>query len=164
MRDRQRACLPLFLRPAGLAALGWIALGLAPARGLEAAPPTVQLTAGVHLITAELAADESSREKGLMFRRDLAPNRGMLFIFDRPDKPCMWMRNTLLPLSVAFLKADGTIVNVEEMEAQSEQLHCAAAVVPYALEMSRGWFSQRGLKAGQVRIGGLPAAPGSPKR
>jgi uncharacterized membrane protein (UPF0127 family) len=163
-----RHCLPARLRtlfrPAVLAALGWTALGAGPALCADAAPPTRQLTAGVHLITAEIAATEASREKGLMFRRELAPNRGMLFVFERPDKPCMWMRNTLLPLSVAFIAADGVIVNVEEMQPQSEDLHCAGAAVPFALEMSRGWFSQRGLKPGQARISGLPPAPGTPKR
>jgi len=121
--------------------------------------PTRPLTAGVHLITAEIAADEPSRETGLMYRRELQPNHGMLFVFEHLEKACMWMRNTLLPLSVAFVDGDGRIVNIEEMQPGTEQLHCAQREVPYALEMAGGWFSERGLKPGQTVIGGL----GQPK-
>ena len=129
--------------------------------------PTMPLTAGVHLITAEVAASEATREMGLMFRKRLAPNHGMLFVFDGKESqaPCMWMRNTLLPLSVAFIAANGTIVNIEDMDPGSEQIHCAQASVPYALEMARGWYRERGLAAGRAVIGGLPhakaAAPAS---
>jgi uncharacterized membrane protein (UPF0127 family) len=117
-------------------------------------PATVQLNAGMYLITAEVAASEPSRARGLMFRQSLAPNHGMLFLFDAKAVHCMWMRNTLVPLSVAFLDEDGRIVNIEDMEPQTEKDHCARAPVRYALEMSRGWFAQRGFKAGSV-IGGI---------
>lgn len=119
--------------------------------------PTRSLTAGVHLITAEVAADDQSREIGLMYRHELAPNHGMLFVFDPPYKACMWMRNTLIPLSVAFIDTSGRIVNIEEMQAQTDQIHCARREVPFALEMAHGWFSDRGLNAGQTVIGGLPS-------
>ncbi len=118
--------------------------------------PTRPLTAGVHLITAEVAEDDAARETGLMFRRGLEPNHGMLFVFDPATKACMWMRNTLIPLSVAFIDRDGRIVNIEEMQANSEQVHCARRDVPFALEMARGWFAERGLRPGQTVIGGLP--------
>ena len=118
--------------------------------------PTRSLTAGIYLITAEVAADENSRELGLMYRHGLEPNHGMLFVFDPALKACMWMRNTLIPLSVAFIDADGRVVNIEEMRAQTEQIHCARHEVPFALEMARGWFAERGLKPGQTVIGGLP--------
>jgi len=75
----------------------------------------------------------------------------------------MWMRNTLIPLSVAFIEADGRIVNIEEMQAQTDQLHCARREVAFALEMDRGWFAERGLKPGQTVIGGLPVPAGAPK-
>ena len=117
---------------------------------------TRPLTAGVHLITAEVADNEGKRELGLMNRSGLAPNHGMLFVFDEPMQACMWMRNTLIALSVAFLDADGRVVNIEEMQPQTENLHCAKSNVPYALEMDHGWFSERGLKPGQTVIGGLP--------
>jgi uncharacterized membrane protein (UPF0127 family) len=125
--------------------------------------PTRSLTAGVHLITAEVATDDASRELGLMHRRSLEPNHGMLFVFDPAFKACMWMRNTLIPLSVAFIDADGRIVNIEEMQAQTDQLHCARREVAFALEMDRGWFAERSLKPGQTVIGGLPVPAGAPK-
>ena len=117
---------------------------------------TVQLTAGIHLITAELAADDPMRTRGLMFRQALAPNHGMLFVFDDKGSQCMWMRNTLIPLSVAFIDDDGRIVNIEDMKPQTEDSHCARAPVRYALEMQQGWFAERGLRPGAV-IGGIAA-------
>jgi hypothetical protein len=117
---------------------------------------TVQLTAGIHLITAELAADDPMRTRGLMFRESLAPNHGMLFVFDDKGSQCMWMRNTLIPLSVAFIDDEGRIVNIEDMKPRTEDSHCARAPVRYALEMQQGWFAQRGLKPGAV-IGGIAA-------
>jgi uncharacterized protein len=152
--------------PTAIVALG-ILLSAGAARSAPSELPTRQLTAGLHLITAEVAASEQDRIKGLMFRRELGPNHGMLFIFDAPEKVCMWMRNTLIPLSVAFIDADGRIVNIEDMEPGSEALHCASHELPYALEMDRGWFSSRGLKPGRTVIGGLPQArpiPSSSRR
>jgi uncharacterized membrane protein (UPF0127 family) len=143
----------IFALAAALAALP------APAQDSGRALPTRPLTAGVHLITAEVAADEPARENGLMFRRALQPNHGMLFVFDPALKACMWMRNTLIPLSVAFIDRDGRVVNIEEMQANTDQVHCARREVPFALEMERGWFSERGLRPGQTVIGGLPQAP-----
>jgi uncharacterized membrane protein (UPF0127 family) len=140
------------------------ALALLPAWGQQAgrALPTRPLTAGVHLITAEVAADDQAREIGLMFRDALAANHGMLFVFDRAEKTCMWMRNTSIPLSVAFIDSDGHVVNIEDMAPLTDQTHCALRPVPYALEMTRGWFSERGLQPVQTVIGGLPAAPRKP--
>jgi len=132
---------------------------LSSAQALGRELPTLPLTAGVHLITAEVAADDQARENGLMYRPSLPPNHGMLFVFDPAFKACMWMRNTLIPLSVAFLDADGRIVNIEEMQAQTDQIHCARREVPFALEMAQGWFAQHGLRAGETVIGGLPKAP-----
>jgi uncharacterized membrane protein (UPF0127 family) len=128
-----------------------------PARAQPAAR-TVKLSAGVHLITAELAADDPMRMRGLMFRQSLAPNHGMLFIFDAKMVQCMWMRNTLIPLSVAFIDDQGRIVNIEDMQPQTEDSHCARAPVRYALEMTQGWFAQRGLKTGAVISGIAPAS------
>ncbi len=152
---------PFVLCRGALASLAIASLTLSAA-GQPARPtlPTRPLTAGVHLIEAEVAMDENARMTGLMYRRELAPNHGMLFVFDSPEKPCMWMRNTLVPLSVAFIDADGRIANIEDMEPGSDATHCARRAVPFALEMDRGWFAQRGLRPGQTRIGGLPAAPG----
>jgi uncharacterized protein len=139
------------------------ALSLLPAAAQQSELPTRALTAGVHLITAEIASDDQTREMGLMYRRGLQPNHGMLFVFDPAEKACMWMRNTLLPLSVAFIDGNGSILNIEDMEPQTDQIHCARGAVPYALEMARGWFAERGLKAGQTVIGGLPGPTSAAK-
>lgn len=117
--------------------------------------PVLELKAGMHLIRAEVAADFSSRARGLMHRKSLAPNAGMLFIFDDAALHCMWMKNTYVPLSVAFLDEKGEIINIADMEPQSERSHCAARPARYALEMERGWFAQRGVKPG-ARLGGVP--------
>jgi uncharacterized protein len=117
--------------------------------------PVVQLKAGMHLIRAEVAADFATRGRGLMHRKSLAPNAGMLFIFDAPAIHCMWMKNTYIPLSVAFLDEKGEIINIADMQPHSEQSHCAARPALYALEMDRGWFAARGIKPGS-RLVGIP--------
>ena len=117
--------------------------------------PVAQLNAGMYLIRAEVASDPATRAQGLMYRKSLAQNAGMLFIFDERAIQCFWMKNTLIPLSIAFIDDRGTIVNIEEMEPQTEVSHCAAQPVRYALEMNRGWFASRGIKPG-TRLGGVP--------
>jgi uncharacterized membrane protein (UPF0127 family) len=92
--------------------------------------------------------------QGLMYRKTLGQNDGMLFVFDYAATHCMWMKNTYVPLSVAFLDDGGAIINVEDMQPQTEQAHCAARPARYALEMNKGWFAQRGLGAG-FRLRGL---------
>ncbi|MCU0897110.1 MAG: DUF192 domain-containing protein [Burkholderiales bacterium] len=119
--------------------------------------PQVQLNAGIHVIRAEVANTPESRMKGLMFRKTLGTSDGMLFVFDEPQRQCMWMRNTYVPLSVAFIDANGAILNVEDMEPLTETSHCAAGSAKFALEMNKGWFASRGLKAG-TRIGGIEKA------
>lgn len=120
--------------------------------------PVLNLNAGMHLIRAEVAYTFETRAQGLMFRRAMGPNEGMLFVFPDDSRHCMWMRNTLIPLSVAFLDAAGAVVNVEEMQPQTENAHCAARPVRFALEMNKGWFASKGLKPG-ARIGGIDKAP-----
>jgi uncharacterized protein len=120
--------------------------------------PVTQLSAGMHLIRAEVAADFGSRSQGLMHRKSLAPNAGMLFVFDEAAPHCMWMKNTYIPLSVAFIDAQGVIINIADMTPHSEQSHCAARPAVYALEMTQGWFAQRGIKPG-AKLGGLNTAP-----
>lgn len=136
-----------------------LALGTALAAQAQTAPasgmPTVQLTAGMHLIKAEVAATDPNRARGLMFREYLPPNGGMLFLFDEKTRQCMWMRNTLIPLSVAFVGDDGSILNIEDMEPRTETSHCSTAPARYALEMSRGWFAAKGIKPG-MKLGGIP--------
>lgn len=120
--------------------------------------PMMELTAGFHRIEAEVAANNAARMQGLMQRKSMATQRGMLFVFDRDAQHCMWMKNTFLPLSVAFIDETGKILNIEDMQPQSEDNHCAAKPARYALEMNVGWFSQRGIKRGD-RIGGIDKAP-----
>ncbi|MBI4742009.1 MAG: DUF192 domain-containing protein [Betaproteobacteria bacterium] len=120
--------------------------------------PRIELTAGFHRIEAEVAADQPNRMQGLMQRRSMAANQGMLFVFPRAERHCMWMRNTFLPLSVAFLDDNGAILNIEEMKPQTEDNHCAAAPARFALEMNSGWFSGKGVKPGG-RISGTGRAP-----
>lgn len=116
---------------------------------------STSLTAGIYVIKAEVAANEAERQQGLMFREKMAPNEGMVFIFDKPAAVCMWMKNTLLPLSVAFLDDEGKIINIEDMQPQTTDTHCAAKQARYALEMNLGWFKQKNIKPGTV-IAGLP--------
>ena len=124
-------------------------------------PPlkTVQLLAGKHAILAEVAATENPRELGLMYRDSMNVNGGMLFVFGAPAAQCMWMRNTELPLSVAFLDASGKIINIEDMQPHTLDSHCSTKAMParYALEMNLGWFRLRNIKPGMV-IGNLPPA------
>lgn len=122
------------------------------------AQSTLELTSGMHRIQAEVAYTESTRERGLMYRKAMASFQGMLFVFPAKAQHCMWMKNTDLPLAVAFLDDDGKIINVEEMEPHTENNHCAAQPARFALEMNSGWFSRRALGAGAV-IRGVDKAP-----
>lgn len=105
-----------------------------------------------------MAANGEDRQRGLMHRRYMATHHGMLFVYDASDRHCMWMKNTLIPLSVAFLDSGGRIINVEEMQPRTERIHCAARPARFALEMNTGWFSARGLGPGGT-IGGIERAP-----
>ena len=119
--------------------------------------PVTSLSAGINVIKAEVAASPAQREQGLMFRTSMGPNEGMIFLFGEPETVCMWMKNTLIPLSVAFMDERGAIINIEEMKAQTLDSHCAKKAANYALEMSAGWFKQKNIKPGTV-IDGLPGA------
>lgn len=141
-------CLQAFILWALLA-------GAAGAQTTAQQLPAISLNAGLHLISAEVARTPEQRAIGLMHRRSMPTNAGMLFVFDQDEPLCFWMKNTLIPLAIAFLKEDGTILNIEEMKPQSLDSHCSARPARYALEMNAGWFAKRGLKAGD-RIGGEP--------
>lgn len=137
------------------------ALGFAMAAAAAQESPTefrvIPLSAGIHVIRAEVVMAPGERAKGLMNRPALGANQGMVFLFDEPAVQCMWMRNTLIPLSVAFIADDGRILNIEDMAARSDDNHCATKPARYALEMNRGWFAKHGIAAG-ARISGLPRA------
>lgn len=117
--------------------------------------PTTRLTAGFHLINAEVASTPEQRSIGLMHRPTMPANDGMLFVFERAGQQCFWMKNTLLPLAIAFLEDDGTVVNIEEMKPQTLDSHCSARPVRFALEMNQGWFAKRAIKPG-AKISGAP--------
>lgn len=117
--------------------------------------PAVTLTAGMHLIQAEVAGTPEQRSIGLMHRPTMGANEGMLFVFESESQQCFWMKNTLLPLSIAFLSDDGRVVNIEDMAPQTLGGHCSSKPVRFALEMNQGWFAKRGVKAGS-RIQGGP--------
>lgn len=120
--------------------------------------PTVQLQAGMHNIVAEVAQTPQQQQTGMMMRTAMAVHEGMLFAFDDVSPRCFWMKNTLLPLSIAFIEDDGTVVNIAEMKPKSEASHCSERPVRYALEMNQGWFSKRSIKAG-FRLKGSPFKP-----
>ncbi len=136
------------------ALLAALAANTAGAQGF----PTMDLTAGMYRIEAEVASTQDQRMLGLMNRKAMPPQHGMLFVFDGPARHCMWMRNTLLPLAVAFLDEQGRIINVEEMLPETDDNHCAAKPAKYALEMNAGWFKARGFGAGAA-ISGIERAP-----
>ena len=116
--------------------------------------PTIQLSTGMHLIRAEVANSMGTRMEGLMYRKSMPQGSGMVFVFEENAAHCMWMKNTLIPLSVAFIDEAGAIINIADMTPHSEQSHCAARPARYALEMNKGWFAQRGIKPG-AKLRGL---------
>lgn len=138
------------LAPWAASALLLLAAGSAAAQTVRFG--SAQLGAGMHLIKAEVAATDPQRQQGLMFREKMASNAGMVFVFDQAAGQCMWMKNTLLPLSVAFIDAEGKIVNIEDMQPQTLDSHCSSKAVPvkYALEMNLGWFRQKNIKPGMT--------------
>jgi len=141
-----------------LAATCVLACGIGAARA-QGSPqtelPRIALTAGMYRIDAQVAATPQSREIGLMFRSEMPQQEGMLFAFSVPATQCFWMKNTLLPLSAAFIADDGTIVNLVDMQPQTTDSHCSAKPVRFVLEMNQGWFARKGLKAG-ARLAGDP--------
>ena len=142
-------------------------LGMFVTACLAAAPPVqaqdapqmnlqrVKLLAGMHQIDAQVASNSEQRQTGLMFRKDMPQHEGMIFLFEQPTQQCFWMKNTLLPLSAAFIADDGTIVNIEDMKPQTLDAHCSAKPVRYVLEMNKGWFAKKGIKAGSKLQSGL---------
>lgn len=148
------------LRRALVAALAVVS-GVLPAAAQTEAQPrldVITLHAGMYNIQAEVARTPLEQQTGLMFRRVMPTYDGMLFVFDQPEKRCFWMRNTLLPLTIAYIADDGSIVDLIDMQPRSEQNHCSSRPVRYALEMNQGWFEKRGIKPG-FRLKGAPFTP-----
>ena len=132
-------------------------LALGSAAGAQDGPQklsSIKLSAGMHVLNVEVARTPQEHSTGLMFRKVMPTNDGMLFVFDRPGQQCFWMKNTLLPLSVAFVSDDGAIANIDDMKPQTLDSHCSSKEVRYVLEMNDGWFAKRGIRAGMKLQGG----------
>ena len=145
------------VRTAGLRAPALVlslAMGAAFAQEVPQSLAAVKLSAGMHSIRAEVARTPDERGTGLMHRKTMPTNDGMLFQFDEAAPQCFWMKNTLLPLSIAFIDEDGTVVNIDDMKPQTLESHCSAKPVRYVLEMNEGWFAKRGIKPGSKLQGG----------
>ena len=121
--------------------------------------PAVPLTIGSQKLVAEVATTPEQRGVGLMNRFSLKPDHGMLFVFERPEPLAFWMRNTYIPLSIAFIAADGHILNIDDMQPQTDDPHWSKGPALYALEMKKGWFAERGITAGFV-VNNIPAKSG----
>ena len=141
----------------GTAALFAVSASLSSAQDGPQKLPAITLNAGMHLIQAEVAQTPEQRSTGLMFRSAMGTNEGMLFAFEAPGQQCFWMKNTLLPLSVAFVDDDGSVVNIESMKPQTLDSHCSKKPVRFVLEMNEGWFAKRGIKPG-FKLTGQPFA------
>jgi len=157
--QRLRRFRPIAASRAGRGVLGLaaMALVLAATSSLRAAEPEIALNAGLYVIRAEVVDAPETRARGLMYRKSMPANHGMLFVFAYPERQCFWMKNTLIPLSIAFLDDRGVIVNIADMQPQSEDNHCSARPVRYALEMNQGWFAARNIGPG-FRIDGVEKA------
>lgn len=113
----------------------------------------IQLTAGMYVIDAQVAMTPDQRQIGLMQRKDMAQHEGMIFVFEQASQQCFWMKNTILPLTAAFVADDGTIVNMADMKPQTTDSHCSTQPVRYVLEMNKGWFAKKGIKPGSKLAG-----------
>ena len=145
--------------PSYILALAFAA-ALIPAAAQEAQAnlPRVTLSAGMYQIDAQVARTPEQRTIGLMFRRDMPQHEGMLFVFEQPSVQCFWMKNTLLPLTAAFVADDGTVVNLADMKPQTTDPHCSVKPVRYVLEMNQGWFAKKGIQPG-TKLEGRPFGP-----
>ena len=150
------ACMNLYFRFLAGACLA-LSLLSASAQEPQTNLPRVKLSAGMHQIDAQVAQTMEQRSTGLMHRKEMPQHEGMLFVFEQPTKQCFWMKNTLLPLAIAFVADDGTVVNIDEMKPQTLESHCSDRPVRYVLEMNTGWFAKKGVKAG-TRLSGPPFA------
>ncbi|MBU1361991.1 MAG: DUF192 domain-containing protein [Gammaproteobacteria bacterium] len=136
-------------------ALGVALTGLANAQEAQTNLQRVELVAGMYRIDAQVAQTPTQRQIGLMFRKEMPQAEGMLFVFEQPSTQCFWMKNTLLPLTAAFVADDGRIVNLADMQPMTEASHCSSEPVRYVLEMNQGWFSKKNIKQG-ARLAGAP--------
>ena len=139
------------MRPITILAAYIVGMGIAHAAEL----PTTSLTIGTHKLTAEIAVTPEQMSLGLMNRFSLKPDHGMLFVYGRSEPLAFWMKNTYIPLSIAFIAPDGRIINIEDMKPQTEETHWSSGPAMYALEMKKGWFAERGIGPGAI-VKGMP--------
>ncbi|MBN8746614.1 putative ACR [Xylophilus ampelinus] len=144
--------LPAFFRTA-IFGTTLLAAGTAFAQQPQMDLERVRISAGMYQIDAQVAATPEQRQTGLMFRKEMPQSEGMVFVFEQSSPQCFWMKNTLIPLSAAFVADDGRIVNIEDMKPQTTDNHCSAEPVRYVLEMNQGWFAKKNIKKG-FKLGG----------
>jgi uncharacterized membrane protein (UPF0127 family) len=148
-----------FIRPWALVLASSVLALAAYAQGTpQTTLPRIKLQAGMFQIDAQVAQTPDQRSIGLMYRTDMPQHEGMLFVFEQPATQCFWMKNTILPLTAAFVADDGTIVNLADMKPQTTDSHCSLQPVRFVLEMHQGWFAKKGLKAGS-RLSGVAFKP-----
>ncbi|HTA76430.1 MAG TPA: DUF192 domain-containing protein [bacterium] len=150
MRITQKITIPILFLLLTLA-------GLSCRPGLKSGLPVTQLTVDQNKILVEVANTEPTRMAGLMFRKDLGSDVGMLFVFADSQQRAFWMKNTLIPLSIAYMNEKGVVENILEMPPQTEQSFMSAGPAQFALEMNAGWFSKHGVKPGDVVVGASEA-------
>lgn len=136
-------------------ALMWLSFNAVSQTGPQLNLARTQLQAGMHRLDVQLAQTPEQRQIGLMWRKDMPQHEGMLFVFEQATTQCFWMRNTLIPLTAAFVEDDGTIVNLADMQPQKDDSHCSSKPVRFVLEMNQGWFVKRQIKAGYKLSGAV---------
>ena len=149
--------MPGLLTALGLLALTMFATRAMGCSGSESGLPVISLSVDGRSVKAEVAATTASRARGLMYRRDMGRNAGMLFVYDRAEPLSFWMKNTYLPLTIAFIDSSHTIVHLEDMSPLTSTSHASPVPVPYALEMNKGWFAKNGVAVGAKVEFALPA-------
>lgn len=154
------SCLLLVLSLMGCVPVDARAPQSSPTPLTASAPASVRLIParlGTHSLQVELAISEAEQQKGLMFRRELPADQGMLFVFEREQRLSFWMKNTYLPLSIAFLNSALEIVDIQDMQPLDETPHISPKSARYALEMNQGWFSRHQISPGMRLEISLPA-------
>ena len=135
-----------------------LAHGLGQAQGQPQGQPELPLTdlyVGMHRLQTEVARKPRERAIGMMWRQSMPDNRAMLFVFEGHAVHCFWMRNTSVALSIAFLRDDGSLVNIRDMQPEQDTQHCPEEPVRFAIEVNQGWFDQRNIKPDH-KVRGLP--------
>lgn len=134
-------------------ALLFLLAGMLGSAWAQYAPPLAELGINAKRIKPEVASTPATRQIGLMHRKALPAQQGMLFVYPDSDVRCMWMKNTLIPLSVAFIDGNGRILNIEDMQPNTRDYHCSVSPAQYALETNLGWFRDNGIKTGDTVSG-----------